>query len=104
MERLIKSLFTVMDSSLVMRTSIPDQLLGAVLEEVLKAVDGAVLGWICLARGLPDHLNWPAVTALPQNSVYLAAARHLGKERSNTTLIPCPDCPCSRFLSGTDPP
>ena len=104
MERLIKSLSAVVDSSSAMRSSAPDQLLGTVLEEVLEAVDGAVLGWICLARGLPDHLNWPAVTALPQGSVYLAARRHTGKETSATALIACPDCPCHRFLTGADPP
>ncbi|MDE2181078.1 MAG: response regulator [candidate division NC10 bacterium] len=104
MERLIKGLSTIIGSSSAMRSSAPDQLLGTVLEEVLKATDGAVLGWICLARGLPDHLNWPTVTALPQDSVYLAAARHTSNETPITTLVACPDCPCGRFLTGADPP
>ena len=104
MERLIKSLVAVMGSSSAMRSSIPDQLLGTVLEEVLKAVDDAVLGWICLARGLPDHLNRSDATALPQDSVYLAAVRHASKEVPTAATVACPGCPCLRFLTGADPP
>ncbi|MDE2060166.1 MAG: GAF domain-containing protein [candidate division NC10 bacterium] len=104
MERLIKSLAAVIGSSSAMRSAAPDQLLGTVLGEVLKVVDDAVLGWICLTRGLPDHVNWPAATKLPQDSVYLAAVRHAGKEVSTAPTVDCPDCPCCRFLTGADPP
>src|SRR5574337_560362 len=104
MERLIKSLFAVTGSSSVMRSSAPDQFFGAVLEEVLKAIDGAVVGWICLVRDPPDHLNWPAATALPQDSVYLVAVRHAGKEAPKAAAVDCPDCPCRRFLTGADSP
>ncbi len=104
MERLIKSLFAIIGSSSGMRSSDLDQRLGTVLEEVLEAVDDAVLGWICLVRGLPDHVNWPAIIALPQDSVYLAAVRCAGKEAPLPATIVCADSPCHRFLTGADSP
>ncbi len=104
MDQLIKSLFTIIGGSSGMRSSDPDQLLGTVLDEVLKAVDDAVLGWICLVRNLSDHVNQPAVTALPLDSIYLAAVRHISKEIPAPATVACPDCPCRRFLTGADSP
>ncbi|CBE69170.1 MAG: GAF domain-containing protein [Candidatus Methylomirabilis oxygeniifera] len=104
MDQLVKSLFTIIGGSSGMRSSDPDQLLGTVLDEVLKAVDDAVLGWICLVRDLSDHVNRSAVTALPQDSIYLAAVRHIGKETPAPAAVACPDCSCRRFLAGADSP
>ncbi|HWQ68400.1 MAG TPA: GAF domain-containing protein [Patescibacteria group bacterium] len=104
MEQLIKSLFTIINSSSGMRSADLNQLLGTVLDEALKAVDDAVLGWICLVRDLPNYLNWPAVTALPRDSVFLAVVRHADRETPITTPVACQDCLCRRFLTGDDPP
>lgn len=54
-ELTIKSLSAVMAVSARGRSFTLDQLLGTALEELLKALDDAVLGWICLAHEqLPD--------------------------------------------------
>ncbi|PWB45831.1 MAG: hypothetical protein C3F12_07025 [Candidatus Methylomirabilota bacterium] len=103
MERLFKGLAAVMNSSTA-RSSTPDRLLGTVLEETLRAIDGAVLGWICLTRGLAGALHWSSVTAVPQDSVYLAIVRHIDKEIPAPAAIACADCACRRFLTGDGPP
>lgn len=104
MERLLKSLSAVMDGSAAAQSSTPDQLLGTVLDEVLKAVDDAVLGWICLTRGPFDHVNRLAITASSQDSICLAAVRPADKETSIAASVICPDCPCRRLLADVDPP
>ncbi|MDD5559378.1 response regulator [Candidatus Methylomirabilis sp.] len=64
-ELTIKSLSAVMAVSARGRSFTLDQLLGTALEELLKALDDTVLGWICLAHEqLPDGLIEPAVTKL----------------------------------------
>src|SRR5574337_501956 len=104
MERLIKSLSAVIAGSSAIRSSNLDQFFGTVLEAVLEAVDGAVLGWICLVRSLPDRLNGPVATAIPHDSIHLAAVRRADKGATITAPAACPDCPCHRFITGTDSP
>ena len=104
MERMIKSLSAIIGSSPAMRSSDPDQLLGAILEEVLKTVDGAVLGWICMVSDLPNHLNRPVVGVSQQTSVCLEVVRHADKEAPTTTPVACLDCPCRDFLTGGESP
>lgn len=104
MERMIKSLSAIIGSSSAMRSSDPDQLLGAILEEVLRTVDGAALGWICLVSDLQNRLNRPVVSLSPQNSACLAVVRHADKQTSTTTPVAYPDCPCRDFLTGVEPP
>ncbi|MCZ7624968.1 MAG: hypothetical protein M5R38_03225 [Candidatus Methylomirabilis sp.] len=70
----------------------------------MRAIDGAVLGWICLTRGLAGALHWSSVTAVPQDSVYLAIVRHIDKEIPAPAAIACADCACRRFLTGDGPP
>ena len=90
--------------SAAVRSSAPDKLLDTVLEELLKAVDDAALGWIYLAQDPPDNRFWPAVTADPQGRVYLAAVRHAAQIRPEAANLACLDCPCLRSLIGADPP
>ncbi len=89
--------------SAAVRSSAPEKLLDTVLEELLEAVEGGVLGWIYLAQDPPDNLIWPAVTISPQHTVYLAAVRHASKECPESGSLTCPDCPCLRSFAGADP-
>lgn len=104
MELLNKSLLAVMASSSAMRSTVPDQLLGSVLEELLTAVDDAVLGWIYLISDPPDNVTRPTVAESPQRSVYLAAVRYAGNVTPETVTAACQDCPYLCFLTDTDPP
>jgi PAS domain S-box-containing protein len=89
--------------SAAVTSSAPDKLLGTVLEELLEAVEGGVLGWIYLDQGPPDNLSWPAVTISPQHTMYLAAVRHAARECPESGSLTCPDCPCLRSFVGADP-
>lgn len=89
--------------SAALRSSTLDHLLDAVLEELLEAVDDAVLGWIYLAQDPPDNLIWPPVTVGPQQTVYLAAVRGAVQARPDATKLTCPDCPCLSSLNSADP-
>lgn len=104
MELLNKSLLAVMASSSAMRSTVPDQLLGSVLEELLTAVDDAVLGWIYLISDPPDNVTRPTVAESPQRSVYLAAVRYAGNVTPETVTAACQDCSYLCFLTDTDPP
>lgn len=103
MERLIKSLTAVIGNSTGTQSSTPEQLLGTILEEVLEAVDDAVLGWICLVRDLPGRMTWPAVAASPQDPFCHAVVRHTAKEAPLTVPVSDQGCPCHRFLTGCEP-
>ncbi len=90
--------------SAAVRSSAPDNLLDIILEELLKAVDDAVLGWIYLVQDLPDTLSWPAVIADPQHGVYLAAVKHAVQGRPEAANLTCQDCACLGSLISGDLP
>src|SRR5574337_516832 len=104
-ELTIKSLSAVMAVSARGRSFTLDQLLGTALEELLKALDDTVLGWICLAHEqLPDGLIEPAVTARPQRLACVMAVRHASRTAPEAATIICSDCPGLQVPSGADPP
>ena len=84
--------------SAAVRSSAPDKLLDTVLDELLEAVDDAVLGWIYLAQDPPDNLIWPAIPVSREQTVYLAAARTVAQTGPEVA-----DLTCKRPGTGVSP-
>ncbi len=89
--------------SAAVTSSAPDKLLDTILEELLEAVDDAVIGWIYLAQDPPGNLIWPAISVSSEQTVYLAAVRTAVRRGPGVAGLTCANCPCLRSFVGADP-
>ena len=85
------------------QSSAPEQLLETVLEELLEAVDDAVLGWVYLFQEPPGNLIWPAINLSERHTIYLAAVREAARAEPGAGSLIRPDCPCLRSLTDATP-